>query len=274
MSLAGLIGTGVVVGALGTLIGAGGGFVLVPLLILLYPALSPAALTAVSMAVVAANALSGSVAYLRNGRVDIRAGWLFGLCTIPGSILGVLTTHVLPRQFFDTLFGVVLIVLSLFLFLHTTSHREVGRATRVGARTIHRHFSDRFGEVYDYDHDPRKGALLSLLVGYFSPLLGIGGGIIHVPAMVAWLGFPVHVATATSHFVLALMAAVSVMVHVIQGNYADPFLRRLVLGLVLGVVIGAQFGAYLSRWVKGRWIVRSLAVALALVGLRILLTRS
>ncbi len=63
--------------------------------------------------------------------------------------------------------------------------------------------------------------LLSIIVGYLSPLLGIGGGIIHVPALANWLQFPVHVATATSHFILAVMATVSVITNIVKGSYND-----------------------------------------------------
>ena len=110
-------------------------------------------------------------------------------------------------------------------------------------------------------------------MGYFSPLLGIGGGIIHVPAMVEWLRFPVHIATATSHFILAFMATASVMVHFYGGSYSNPAVSHMVIGLAIGVVPGAQLGAYLSRRMQGKLIIRALALSLMLVGIRILVSR-
>ena len=83
-----LILLGVVVGAYGTMIGAGGGFVLVPLLIILYPDLSPEAVTSISLAVVLLNALSGSVAYARQRRIDYKAGAIFATATVPGAAVG------------------------------------------------------------------------------------------------------------------------------------------------------------------------------------------
>src|SRR5580765_7464998 len=99
-----LILTGFLIGIFGTLIGAGGGFILIPILILSYPELNPATITAISIVIVAANAISGSIAYARSGRIDFKAGVLFALFTIPGSVLGVLSTSYIPRTLFNVLF--------------------------------------------------------------------------------------------------------------------------------------------------------------------------
>lgn len=272
-SLIALIGIGFLIGTIGTLIGAGGGFILVPLLIMTHPELSPEHITAISIAVVAANAISGSIAYMRSRRVDYKAGLVFAVCTIPGSILGVLTTKVIPRNIFDILFGVLLFVLAIFLFLKGGKKISVSKPEAAHKGWLQQRLTDKWGEHYEYAYDVRKGALLSVFVGYFSPLLGIGGGIIHVPAMVEWLRFPVHIATATSHFVLAIMASVSVVVHIFNGSYNDPAILKMVVGLVIGIIPGAQLGAFLSRKVHGRIIIKSLAVALGLVGIRILIAR-
>lgn len=101
----------------------------------------------------------------------------------------------------------------------------------------------------------------------------MGGGIIHVPAMVNWLQFPVYMATATSHFILAVMAIVSVIVHLIQGNYNAPEIVKMILFLSIGVVLGAQLGAYLSHRIKSHIIIWLLASCLILVGVRIVLKR-
>lgn len=267
-----LILLGFAVGAIGTLIGAGGGFILVPLLILTMPQLSPDEITAISMGVVACNAISGSAAYMKSKRVDFKAGIVFAICTIPGSILGVFTTKFIPRDLFDIIFGVVLIALSIFLFIKGGKKKSKQQLNSIPKNWIERKLTDRYGETYHYAYNLRWGILISILVGYFSPLLGIGGGIIHVPAMSEWLLFPVHIATATSHFILAVMATVSVITHWIQGSYNDPIVQRMLLFLALGVIPGAQVGAWLSRKIKGKFIIRGLAIALMVVGIRILFT--
>lgn len=268
-----LIIVGFLIGTLGTLIGAGGGFILVPLLLLSNPELSPDSITAISMAVVACNAISGSIAYMATKRVDYKAGIVFAICTIPGSILGVLTTKVIPRDVFDVIFGIALFGLAIFLFFKGGNKEVVSKPVNVRKGWVQQHLTDKFGQTYNYAYDIRLGMVLSVFVGYFSPLLGIGGGIIHVPAMSEWLLFPVHIATATSHFILAIMATVSVITHIFQGSYNDPLILKMVLGLVIGVVPGAQLGAYLSRRIRGKMIIKALALSLGIVGIRILLSR-
>lgn len=267
-----LIVLGFIIGTVGTLIGAGGGFILVPFLILIHPDYSTETITAISMAVVASNALSGSIAYVSARRVDYKAGIIFALFTIPGSILGVIATKIFPRNAFDVIFGIVLVGLASLLFFRGGNHKDKSIPVAVGAGWIQQHLTDKWGEKYDYAYDVRKGSVLSVFVGFFSPLLGIGGGIIHVPALVAWLRFPVHIATATSHFILAIMATISVAVHYFNGNYDDPLILKMVIGLGIGVLPGAQLGAWLSRKMEGKIIIKLLAVALGVVGVRILLS--
>src|SRR5690349_21530012 len=106
---------GIGVGAIGTLIGAGGGFVLIPVLLFLHPHEPAANLTALSLAVVFANSLSGTSAYARQGRVDWRSALLFALAGLPGSILGAWLTSFIDRRLFDPLLGATLILGALLV---------------------------------------------------------------------------------------------------------------------------------------------------------------
>lgn len=258
---------GLLVGILGTLIGAGGGFLLVPVLLLLYPHERPDSITAVSLAVVFLNALSGSIAYARMRRIDHRSGLLFAAATIPGAVLGAYATRALPRSLFDPLFGVVLVVLGGFL-LWNGARAVPARAAAVPGH-LHRVVVDATGTRHEYAYHPGLALAISVVVGFASSMLGIGGGILHVPALMWLLGFPAHVATATSHFVLAFMALAGTLVHVANGTLDGEWSRVLWIGA--GALVGAQVGARLSTRVHGRWIVRSLALGLVLVGLRVLL---
>src|SRR2546428_778781 len=112
-----LLPVGVLIGAFGTLIGAGGGFVLTPMLLLVYPNESPEVITSISLAVVFLNAFSGSVAYARMQRIDYTSGVLFAVATIPGAIVGALTNTFFARLAFYLFFGLCIILAAIFLFL-------------------------------------------------------------------------------------------------------------------------------------------------------------
>jgi uncharacterized membrane protein YfcA len=244
---------GLLVGAYGTLVGAGGGSVLVPALLILLPGESPATITAISLAVVFFNAYSGTVAYMQMGRVDYRAGVLFTVAGLPGAVLGALLVHALPRSLFDPIFGILLLVIGGLLVanpLGTGSDSEPLDSTPVS------------------DSAMLLGSIGSAYIGVISSLLGIGGGIIHVPFLVRALRMPPHAATATSHFVLTFVALTATVTHVALGEFNRGIAQTTYLAI--GVMMGAPIGAALSARLHGSLIVRLLAIALCLVGLRLL----
>ncbi len=269
----GLIVLGIGVGLFGTLIGAGGGCILMPVLLLLYPHMPPEHLTAISLAVVFFNALSGSESYAVMRRIDYKAGLMFAAATIPGAVIGALNTGWVPRHVFNGIFGGVLLAGAVFMMTQP-EHRRLAALRGSGRHhliltdlVVERHLIEANGKCHEYSFNPVLGIGLSFLVGYVSSFLGIGGGIIHVPGLIYLLNFPVHIATATSHFILAIMALTGTLVHMWTGTLAHA--ARQTLSLAIGVLIGAPLGAQLSNRIQGPWIVRGLAVALGLAGLRI-----
>ncbi len=251
------VGLGFVVGGLGTLIGAGGGFLLVPILLLGYR-FSPPDAVGTSLSLVFLNALSGSIAYLRQRRVDLSLGWKFAAATVPGAIGGAYVTRALSSERFSLGFGAVLLLIAVLLF--------VGKTAAPSRRADARRIVDASGESYAYNVDAWKGVLVSLLVGAFSSVFGIGGGIIHVPFLIVVLSLPVHVATATSHFVLSISAFVGAATFFVLGRVNIP-----TVGLMgIGVLAGAQLGARVSIRADAVLIRRILAGSLALVGLRMI----
>jgi uncharacterized membrane protein YfcA len=263
-----LMPLGFIVGAYGTLIGAGGGFVLVPFLLILYPGETVETITGISLAVVFFNALSGSVAYARMRRIEYRSGLIFSAATIPGAILGALTTAYLPRRLFDTIFGLLLLAASAYLSMKP----EVRVNAEWPCPPNHREciVTDASGTVHRFSYHQLLGIVVSMVVGFFSSLLGIGGGIIHVPVLVQLLNFPIHIATATASFVLTNMALTGTLTHIVTGTFTRGFRRTIMLAI--GVILGAQLGAWLSGRMRGTWIIRGLAIALGAVGIRLLMT--
>lgn len=262
-----LILIGFLVGTFGTLVGAGGGFILVPVLVLLYPSLRPEVITSISLAVVFLNAASGSIAYAKLKRIDYRSAIVFALATLPGSIIGALVTGYLPRRVFDIILGILLIGIGIFLLLRPEYSNSAANNNQ--SHLVKRTIIDVYAKKYVYSFNEIIGIVLSFFVGFISSLLGIGGGIIHVPALAGLLNFPVHIATATSHFILAVMALAGTIVHMIQGSFWEEWTKAVFIGI--GVIGGAQLGARLSEKIKPKGIIRALAVALLLVGIRLIL---
>jgi hypothetical protein len=264
-ALLGLIG--IFVGAFGTLIGAAGGFLLVPVLLFLYPQETPATITSITLTVAFFNAFSGSIAYGRLRRIDYRSGLLFSLASVPRAIIGATITTWLSRGIFQTVFGVSLIFVAGYLLIRPRRPQSTCTA-RTGL--AYRKIFGADGSVFTYAFSPIVGAAIAFGIGLISGLLGIGGGIIHVPALIQVLSFPVHVATATSHFVVAITTLAAVTVDVVSGAFTEGVRRAAVLSA--GAVIGAQFGARLSQKAPGALIVRLLAIGLALVAIRLLVS--
>jgi uncharacterized protein len=262
-----LILLGAAVGAFGTLVGAGGGFVLAPALLLLYPERKPELISAMSLFVVFANSVSGTVAYGLQRRVDWRSAAWFAVGTFPGALAGAIVVGYLPRRGFDGLFAVTLGAVGLMLLLRRSGGRI--QPPVQGRGITRRELRDGDGVRYFYAFHLGKGVLISAGIGFVSSLLGIGGGVIHVPVMVTTLHFPVHIAAATSQAVLVFMAGEGTIVHFASGTLEPGRPLTQAVFLALGAVPGAQVGARLSRRVRSTVILRALAVALALVAVRL-----
>jgi len=112
LELLGLAGLGFAVGTYGTIVGLGGGFILVPVLLFLYPDYDPEHLTAISLFVVWTNTTSGSIAYARQGRIDYLTGLLFAASSAPGVLAGVFLVDFVPQRAFTIAFALLLLALA------------------------------------------------------------------------------------------------------------------------------------------------------------------
>jgi uncharacterized membrane protein YfcA len=198
------------------------------------------------------------------GRVDYRAGLLFAVATIPGAIAGAFTTSLFSRQTFNLVFSVIILGLATFIILRPAPARQAPQAN--SHHTTHT-ITDVKGVHYSYSFSRRIGALLSFAIGWLSSMLGIGGGGFHVSGLVYLLRFPLHIATATSHFTLTIMSCIGSIAHAVAGDFEHGIIRTLLLSL--GVVVGAQLGARLSQRLRSETLIRVLAGGLVLFGIRL-----
>ncbi|MCL4457371.1 MAG: sulfite exporter TauE/SafE family protein [Nitrospirae bacterium] len=231
---------GILIGMIGTFIGAGGGFIIVPLLLILY-GFTPQQAIGTSMAVVFLNALSGTFSYMVQKRIDYEIGIKFSVAAVPGVFIGALISQLFGLVGFSLIFGALLAVISYSLF----SGKELF-VVRLNAieQPVRRFLSDATGRTYTYSPDMPIGLAVSFFAGVLSGLFGIGGGIIHVPLMYSVLGVPVHVATATSHFILAVTSFFGVITFI--------GLRSIDIDYAVFLGAGSIFGAYMGAKVSLR----------------------
>ncbi|MDQ6768294.1 MAG: sulfite exporter TauE/SafE family protein [Candidatus Eremiobacteraeota bacterium] len=246
LEAAAFIALGLVAGSYGTLIGVGGGLLVVPALLLMHAAPKEAAGS--SMAVVLANAVSGSLTYLRQRRIDVRAGLIFALAGLPGALLGGFVDQNVPKRLFSLLFALLLAGIGLRLVLRP-GRDEAEAAIADGHSTA--------------GFRPGLAALIGLGTGFLASMFGIGGGLIFVPSLVYMFAFPAHVATATSTFIIALTALFGTASH---AYYHDVLWGPTAL-IASGAIAGAQVGARLAPRVRGSQLLRIFAVAVLLVAL-------
>lgn len=252
---------GIGVGTFGTLVGIGGGLICVPIFIFfmseggIYPYFKEAAqIAGTSLVVVLSNALSGTLAYIRQKRVYFNAAVPFALATLPGAFLGSYIVDSFSGAMLDFYFGIFLVCMAGIMYWNST----------------HKHHSDIHELPPGFRYNRSLGIFSSMGVGFLSSIFGIGGGVIHVPLMIYLLGFPVHVATATSHFVLAVSALCGVVSHFLLTHIV--WIPAICISI--GAAIGAQIGAKISQKTKSKVILVLLSCAMLALGIRLVLLGS
>lgn len=233
------------------MVGLGGGFLMVPLLRLVF-AMEPAEAAGTSLVLVFANSLSGSFAYLRQRRVDVRTGLLLAAGGFPASIAGAVLVTRVSAVAFDALYALFLIAVGLDLFLNrekrTANRRELagGDAPAIaGWRAI----------------------ALGIVVGFVSSVFGLGGGVVVVPALLYLSTLPALSISATSQFAILLTSPVGLASHLVLHDVKLAYAVPLVLGGLLGGQIGAMSAARMSAATLTRVLGFALAAAaIALVG--------
>ena len=251
---------GLAVSTYSTMVGIGGGVILLPILLLLFPDTPPEVLTSISLIVILLNAFSGTIAYTRQGRIDFRSGALFALATIPGIVIGVWLLRSLEIKTFSIIFGVLLLAVSVLII----SRPQIKSPDSIGS-----HAAENKGRANpNYLARRTLGTALNFIAGIIAGLLGIGGGIIHVPMMVYVLRFPVRIATATSHFILIFTTITGIITHLVLNMWSGDW--HVIACLALGIIPGAQLGAFLSRRLQSTIIIRLLALALIVLGIRMI----
>jgi len=254
-----LIGAGAAIGLYAQAVGAGGGFLISPLLLLRHGEADPAEVTMAALLIVAVSSGISTVLSLRQGHVDLPVGLVLLAAATPAALLGALGTLQLPREAFASIFAALLVVLGVYLMARPEA--SAGEPGRSGWR---RDFTDGEGRRWLYRIPLARGIASSFGVAFVAALAGIGGGLIYTPLNTYVLRMPHALAVPATHVVIAGLAAVVVIFHAGSGTSGDPLEDVLPLGL--GVIVASRFGSRLQRRLGEELLTRFLAVGLLIVG--------
>jgi uncharacterized protein len=274
-----ILGLGGAVGLLSGLFGVGGGFLMTPLLIFI--GVPPAVAVGTQSAQTVASSVSGMLAHMRRGNVDLMMGAVLTGGGFAGSAFGVWLFNELKYAGHIDLtislgYVIFLGVVGGFMMVESLpgvlKRRPVTLA--LAARGPGRHmwmhglpFKMRFrrSKLYVSAIVPLAiGALVGLLVA----MMGVGGGFLMVPAMIYLLGMPTQVVIGTSLFQITFVTAGTALLQATVNQSVDAVLALL---LLLTGVIGAQIGARLSAKIKGEHLRVMLAVIVLGVAIRLAL---
>ncbi|MFL6308988.1 MAG: sulfite exporter TauE/SafE family protein [Nitrososphaera sp.] len=244
--LAFLIFIGLGAGTLGSLLGVGGGIIMVPALTFLN--LSPTQAASTSLIAVMSTSFSSTLEYSKQKRINYKLAVWMGACAVPGGIVGAFLSDYLQEDSFKLYFGLMLMLTGIYIscknsVLKDQHARRRSLPLQIGV------FVASFG------------------AGIVSSLFGVGGGIIFVPAMLLVLGLTMHTAAPTSQLTLLMTAIAGVFTHSALGH--PDYVQAIALSA--GAFVGAQIGARLSRVTKDILLQRLLGLVLVGVAVPLVL---
>ncbi|HEY2686013.1 MAG TPA: sulfite exporter TauE/SafE family protein [Steroidobacteraceae bacterium] len=279
VSLTWLIGVSFGASALGGLLGMASGIFIVPILIL-FGGIDIRLAVGASLVSVIACSCASAPGFLRNGLTNIRLAILLETATTFGATCGVLLAGWIAVKVLYVIFAAV-----LFVSAYQMQARRKERATSAQGPTqppaqawSRKLDSSYFDAVLQKQIDYRVGNVglgLGLMygAGLLSALLGIGSGVLKIPAMDTALRLPIKVSSATSNFMIGVTAAASAGAYFLRGDIHPDIAGPVALGSVLGAIVGAKLLMRLSNE-KLRWffivilIALGVQMVLASVGIR------
>ena len=270
---------GLAAGLLGAMLGVGGGILIVPMLTLALHLPIHTAIGSSLVAIVATSCTAASI-YTKNRLTNVKLGLLLETATTPGAIAGGFAAAVIAPSVLSALFGLVLLyaaytmvarkhLISEDILSADNSVAPNNTPNNLSSSLTNSYYDQNLGELVTYkvNHTP-LGLVASFFSGALSSLLGIGGGIVNVPAMNLGMGVPLKAAIATSTFIITITAAVGALVY----HYLGHIYPFIIAPLLIGVVIGARLGVEVTQRTRGTLIRRVFGVFLFLVALMMFLS--
>lgn len=253
---------GLAAGVFGSLLGLGGGILIVPLLTLGFGLPLREAVGVSLVAVIVTSSASAGV-YLERHVADLRLGMTLELFTASGALVGGLIAFLLSERVLAGLFTLLLLYTALTMARRREPEPELVEPAPI-ADADPTASSDRPAGPPDRPRYVVRhlgwGIVGSLFAGLVSALLGIGGGLVKVPVMHLVMGVPLRVATATSNLMIGITAAASAIIYLLRGSI-DVYVAG---PTAVGVFVGASIGSRSVHRIDVR-VLRILFVAVLLV---------
>lgn len=257
-----IVGISLAAGVIGAIVGVGGGFLIVPMLIFIF-GLSAQVSAGTSLIALVFTALSGTVGYTWQRRIDYKLGLSLAAASAPGAVLGSVASTFLTSEIVTVLFGCFLILVSIYIAIGTPPLHS-GESVSGWRRQL----VDRDGKEFDFTVRHLTFAFpLVLLAGFIAGFFGVGGGALQVPVMIMLLGVPPEIAMATSALMIVVSALSGAITHIQLSNVAYEFTPFI----IIAVVVGAQIGVQVQRLTSALALRRLFALSVTIVGLRMIL---
>jgi uncharacterized membrane protein YfcA len=238
-----VLGISVIAGGLGSLLGLGGGIIIIPVLTLLFHIDIRYAIGASIVSVIATSS-GAAAAYVRERMTNLRVAMVLELATSAGALTGAYLAGLLAVRWLYVIFGIVMGYSALMMFRkrHESLDEVAVRAPWADYLKLHSSYYDEraAGEVFYRVARTRVGLMLMYLAGVVSGLLGIGSGALKVPAMDLAMRLPIKVSTATSNFMIGVTAAASAGVYFVRGDISPIIVAPVATGVLIGAMIGSR----------------------------------
>ncbi len=230
--------------ALGGMLGMASGVFIVPILTIFGHLDIRVAIGASLVSVIACSS-GGAAQFLQGGLTNIRLAVVLEVATTLGALSGVLVAGIIPTSYLFLLFAIILLL--------SAQQMSLKRRVLANAPTADvKNWSASLGldasyidqkegrEIFYHVRRLPAGLILMYGAGLLSALLGIGSGVLKIPAMDTALRLPIKVSSATSNFMIGVTASASAVAYFMRGEIVAAVAAPVVIGSVLGAILGAR----------------------------------
>ena len=261
-----ILSTSFIAGIIGSLLGLGGGIILVPALTILFniPIHEAIGVSFIGVLVISS---SSSLVYIKNRITDMRLSSILELGAVTGSIIGAYTALLIESNILSTIFGIVLGYIAIDMY-RKLKKNSVNNNRELESGDEREYFDESTNETIRYSVTREKeGTILSVIGGVFAGLLGLGGGAIFVPIMNRIMKVPIKVAIATSSFMIGITSLVGALIFFNNGfidvTIASP--------IILGIFFGAQIGSRVNKVIDKKILTNIFCLVLIYIALRMII---